>query len=189
MNLQCEHAQGGQQGTGSREAQVNHVSQQLLFHSLTEKWTQNLLGFSGFRVFFVVVVFFFFWTTDAGLKHVPFLSPSPHFKGFQLLFQPQQQQESFWDRKNLPSLPQRFHLSMPSRNGSELYQSTYRKSQHSSSSHTAEFISLLEQVGRVYVRVWVATGAWHRSPAHWPLQMTLVSLSLKILVSTVILQV
>lgn len=182
MNLQCEHAQGGQQGTGSREARVNHVSQQLLFHSLTEKWTQNLLGFSG-------SFFFFFWTTDAGLKHVPFLSPSPHFNTFQLLFQPQQQQQSFWVRKNLPSLPQRFHLSMPSRNGSELYQSTYRKNQHSSSSHTAEFISLLEQVGCVYVCVWVATGAWRHSPAHWPLQMTLVSLSLKILVSTVILQV
>lgn len=35
MNLQREHAQGGQQGMGSREAQVNHVSQWLLFHSLT----------------------------------------------------------------------------------------------------------------------------------------------------------
>lgn len=146
-------------------------------------------GFVGF--FFLCVWFFFlfvFWTTDAGLKHVPFLSPSPHFKGFQLLFQPHQQQQSFWVRKSLPSLPQRFHLSMPSRNGSELYQSTYRKRQHSSSSHTAEFISLLEQVGCVYVCVWVATGAWHHSPAHWPLQMTLVSLFLKILVSTVILQ-
>lgn len=123
------------------------------------------------------------------VKACSFPLPSPHFKGFQLLFQPQQQQQSFWVCKNLPSLPQRFHLSMPSRNGSELYQSTYRKRQHSSSSHTAEFIGLLEQVGCVYVCVWVATGAWHHSPARWPLQMTLASLSLKILVSTVILQV
>lgn len=96
--------------------------------------------------------------------------------------------QSSWVRPNLPSWPRRFRRSMPSRNGSELDQSTYRKSQRGSSSRAAQSVGPLERVGWVYVRVWVATGAWHHSPARWPLQMTLVSRPLKILVSTVTLQ-
>lgn len=177
MNLQREHAQGGQQGTGSREAQVNHVSQQLLFHSLTEKWTHNLSGFSGLLLgFFPPPVLDKRCRVKA--RSVP-LPLSPLQKGFQLLFQPHQQQQSSWVRKTLPSLPQGFRLSMPRRNGSEPDQSTYSKSQRGSGSgsHTAEFTSLPEEVGAcMYAHGWLrgpGTAAllagpckrhWYRSP-------------------------
>lgn len=55
---------------------------------------------------------------------------------------------------------------------------------------TSQSSSVAETGGAcVYACVWVATGARCHSPFHWPLQMTLGSLSLKIQVSTVILEV
>lgn len=144
-------ALGREREAGERE---EAVPQQLLVRPLTEKRTRNSLGFS--------FPFFFFvsspsWTADAGLKHAP-SSPSPRFKGLQLPLQPPQQQQSLGVRKSLPSSPQRFCVSMPSGNGSEFSQSTYRKSRRLQLRGT-EFSGLLEQVG-----VWMYAYGWLRGP-------------------------
>lgn len=153
MNLQREHAQGARPGTGSRGARGSRASA-AAGSSPHRKTDTELVG-----VFFS---FFFFvsspsWTADAGLKHAP-SSPSPRFKGLQLPLQPPQQQQSLGVRKSLPSSPQRFCVSMPSGNGSEFSQSTYRKSQRLQL-RGAEFSGLLEQVG-----VWMYAYGWLRGP-------------------------
>lgn len=72
------------------------------------------------------------------------------------------------------SSPQRFCPSVPSRNGSEFSQATYRKKKAEGSSSgraRREFSGSLEQVGGADGCGWVATGggAWRHGPAHWPL--------------------
>lgn len=165
-----------------REARVNPVSHQLLVHSLTEKWTQELGGFR--FVFFVSPLD----NKTQGLKHVPFLSPSPHVHGFQLLFQPPQQRQALWVHSKPPLLT----AVIPSEHAQQEWFGIIpihleKKPRELQLPHRRVH-RLAGARGGVYVCVWVATGAWRHSPAHCPLQMTLVSLSLEILVSPVILQ-
>lgn len=128
------------------------------------------MGFPGLLGFFLLA-------NGCGVKACSSPLPSPHFQGPQFLFQPHQQHQSL-QLGALPSFPQGFPRGAQ-QEWFRIRPIHLEKSRHSSSSHPESLIPL-GQVGS-QGGVWVATG--HPSPAHWPSQMTLGSLSSKVLVS------
>lgn len=130
----------------------------------------------------IFIVFFFFWTTDAGLKHVPSLAPLPVPEGSVRIPTSTAATVNLGLQSPPNSLPQGFHLSMPSRNGSELYQSTYRNRKEKPSRLQVPRCRVHRCAGPgggCVCTLWGGYGARRRGPARWPWQMTLVSLFLE----------
>ena len=199
MNLRCEHAQGGQQGMGSREAQVNHVSQ-LLFHSLAEKWTQKLVGIFRFRFCFLVfflggffcLFVWFFSLLDNGcrVKACSFPLPLSPFQRISVTIPTSTAATVILGSQKPPLLSATISSEHAQQ---EWFRIIPIHLQKKPTQLQLPYCGVHQFAGTGGVCICTCMGgyggAWRHSSAHWPSQMTLVSLSLKILVSTVILQV
>lgn len=141
-------------GAGEHRGILDHreiVAQQLLFHSLTDRGTQNLLGLSGLLGFFLP-------HNGRGVKACSSPLPSPHFQGSRFLFQPQQQHQSL-QAGNPPLLPAGLSRGVfpgiPGRNSSGLGRST----QGEAGTAPAPIPSpSSRRAGGITGGVWVATG-------------------------------
>lgn len=174
-------ALGREREAGERE---EAVPQQLLVRPLTEKRTRNSLGFS-FPFFF----FCFLPLLDSGcrVKARSFLSLSPFQRA--AVTTPTSTAAAVLGGSQKPPLLSAALLCEHAQREWFRVLPVHLQKKPTAPAPGRGVQRFAGAGGGVDVCVWVATGARRHGPGHWPLRMTLVSLSSRVLVSTVTLRV